>query len=179
MIGEHPKIRGGLMKHKWVDRYGWKRIILWDNTNITIPAPSDADTNRETYSAYYDENCAKGGVLAQFCGWIGTLELWAGAISDTDYLTTAGILKLQDEFSKKDNSLRNLPFLNIMDKGYRILLAAWRAGKQLLLQPFYAKSDRKFNTNEVLVSSTVASDRSGNERAVNVAKRARMLRDSL
>ena len=58
-------------------------------------------------------------------------------------------------------------------------MAAWRAGKQLFLQPAFVRSDRKFNTREVNRSSTVASDRSGNERAVNVAKRAGVLKRGL
>jgi hypothetical protein len=57
--------------------------------------------------------------------------------------------------------------LNILDKCYRCVLAAWRAGGQLLLQPLFAKSDRKFTSNEVLLSGAVATDRSANERAVN------------
>jgi hypothetical protein len=43
---------------------------------------------------------------------------------------------------------RELAFTNVLDKGYRCVLAAWRAGGQLLLQPFFAKSDRKFSSNE-------------------------------
>jgi hypothetical protein len=61
---------------------------------------------------------------------------------------------------------RELAFTNILDKGYRCVLAAWRAGGQLLLQPFLAKSDRKFSSNEVLLSGAVATDRSANEHAV-------------
>ena len=71
---------------------------------------------------------------------------------------------------------KGIPFTNIVDKGYRCIMAAWRVGKQLFLQPAFARSDRKFNTREVNRSSTVASDRSGNERAINVAKRAGVLK---
>jgi hypothetical protein len=39
-----------------------------------------------------------------------------------------------------------------------------------VLQPFFAKSDRKFSSNEVLLSGAVATDRSANERAVNRLK---------
>ena len=48
-------------------------------------------------------------------------------------------------------------------------------GKQLILQPAYKKSERKFTSAEVLLSAAVAADRSGNERAVNVAKRCFIL----
>jgi hypothetical protein len=75
---------------------------------------------------------------------------------------------------------KRIPFTNIVDKGYRrCIMAAWRAGKQLFLQPAFARSDRKFNTREVNRSSTVAPDRFGNERAVNVAKRAEILNRGL
>ena len=65
--------------------------------------------------------------------------------------------------------------MGLSTKGYRCIMVAWPAGKQLFLQSAFARSDRKFNTREVNRSSTVASDRSGNERAVNVAKRAGVL----
>ena len=44
-----------------------------------------------------------------------------------------------------------------------------------MLQPFFAKSDRKFNSREVLLSGAVASDRSANERAVNRMKESGMI----
>jgi hypothetical protein len=44
---------------------------------------------------------------------------------------------------------KGIPFTNIVDKGYRCIMAAWRAGKQLFLQLAFATSDRKFNTREV------------------------------
>jgi hypothetical protein len=64
-----------------------------------------------------------------------------------------------DEFQKRfvellDSSTggKNLPFTNILDKGYQSILAAWRTGGQVLLQSFFAKSDRKFSSREVLLS---------------------------
>ena len=63
-----------------------------------------------------------------------------------------------------------------MDKGYRCITAAWRAGRQECLQPSFARSDRKFQDHETLLSASVAADRSGNERAVNVSKRSGMLK---
>ena len=71
-----------------------------------------------------------------------------------------------------DEGNKDIKFTNITDKGYRCRMAAWRTGKQLLLQPFFAKADRKFSSKEVLASAKIASHRSGNERAVKVAKRA-------
>mmetsp|Transcript_7338 Transcript_7338/g.20314 ORF Transcript_7338/g.20314 Transcript_7338/m.20314 type:complete len:274 (-) Transcript_7338:192-1013(-) len=131
---------------------------------------------RSFWNHYYHENCGKGGVFVQPCGWQGTYPLWTGAISDTDYLNNAGILEMQKEYAAKfaaeTNSEEN-PFVNVVDKGFRSIVAAL---KQLLLQPFFAKSDQKFNTHQVLTSAAIAADRAGNERAVDVAKRAGMLK---
>jgi hypothetical protein len=152
-----------LMSAWWYNKYGTKRVILWDDTNINIPAASDSHLNRHTYSAYYAGNVAKGAVFLQLCGWMGTWELWAGAISDTEYQARSGVFKYMQWFV--DDFDKGIPFTNIVDKGYLCIMAAWQAGKQLFLQPAFARSDRKFNTREVNRSSTVASDRSGNERA--------------
>ena len=47
-----------------------------------------------------------------------------------------------------------------------------RTGKQLVVQPEWAESDKKFGRKKTMLSASVATDRSGNERAVNVCKRA-------
>ena len=64
--------------------YSNKRVIFWDNTNIKLPQPSDATAQRNTYSAYYAGNVGKGAVFIQPSGWMGTHDLWMGAVSDTD-----------------------------------------------------------------------------------------------
>ena len=48
-----------LVSSWWLGKYGGKRVIMWDDTNINIPAVSDAHLNRHTYSAY---NGAKDSV---------------------------------------------------------------------------------------------------------------------
>jgi hypothetical protein len=107
-----------------------------------------------------------------------TIELsTAGAISETEYQTRSSVFEYMQWFI--DRFDKGISFTNIVDKGYRCFMTAWRAGKQLFFQPAFAKSDRKFNTCEVNRSSKVASDRSGNERAVNVAKRAGVLKRGL
>jgi len=65
-----------------------------------------------------------------------------------------------------------LPFTNIYDKGYRAKMIAWKTGKQRVLQPVWAESDRRFGMNDTLLSAVVATDCSGNERAVLVSKRS-------
>ena len=67
-------------------------------------------------------------------------------------------------------------FLNICDKGYRAKLVAHREGGQLVLQPDFAESDKRFSSSQTLRSASVATDRGGNEQAVNVAKRAWFLK---
>ena len=99
-----------------------------------------------------------------------------GAISDTDYMEKSGILGFQQEFQEKDTGTSpTIPFTNLVDKGYRNVLAAWRSGGQLMLQPYFAKSDRKFNSEQVLLSGAVAADRSANERAVKRMKLCGMI----
>jgi len=151
--------------------YKNKRAIMWDMTNIVIPKPGDADLQRRTYSKYYGHNCFKGSVGLQLCGWIITYDLWLGAVSDTMYQEKCGVLKLQEDFARYDKvDDKEIPFLNIFDKGYRIRLAAWRNGNQLVLQPHFAKSDEKFSGKATLSSASMAADRSANERAVRLAK---------
>ena len=146
---------------------------MWDMTNIPAYGFSDADFNRMTYSKYYAMNCFKGGIFCQLCGWIGTADLWTGAVSDTDYNKRAGYLQEQEQYQNKD--LVNqavVPFTNIYDKGYRAKMVAHRAGKQRVLQPVWAESDRRFGRDDTLLTASVATDRGANERAVNVCKRS-------
>jgi hypothetical protein len=71
------------------------------------------------------------------------------------------------------------PFINIVNKGFRSTLAAWRHGRQMILQPAFSKSDRRFNSNELISSAAIAADRSANERAVKVCKRSGFLERGL
>ena len=161
----------GLRGPRWDSSYSDKRIIFWDNTDIRLSTPSDAEFQRNTYSAYYAGNVAKGAVFIQPSGWMGTHDLWMGAVSDSEYFVKSGILRQQQEFIQThDADAAEYPWINILDKGYRVVEAAWREGRQFVLQPTFAKADKKFTSREVIRSSTVASDRGGNERAVRLAK---------
>ena len=112
-------------------------------------------------------------MFLQLCGWLGTEALWSGGISDSLYQMKTNIFKKQNEFSKNDLvNGEKIPFTNIFDKGYRLTLLACQEGKQLTQQPVFARSDEKFTGKETLRSGSLASDRSGNERAVKVSKRA-------
>ena len=170
-----------LRKEKWDAKYAKKRIVMWDDTNIAFNfKPGSAKNQRTTYSSYYSMNCAKGGVFLQLSGWMGVAELWVGGTSDSFYQEKAGILEQQKKFAEDDIVAGEyIPFSNILDKGYRIIKAAWRAGKQECIQPTFASSDRRFTSVEALISASVAADRSGNERAVNQSKRSGLLKRGL
>ena len=92
-------------------------------------------------------------------------------MSDTSYQEKSGIFEIQRLFQENDKIKDSvIAFLNIFDKGYRNRLAAWRHGRQLTLQPTFAKSDQKFRRRETLSSASVASERAANERAVRLVK---------
>ena len=69
--------------------------------------------------------------------------------------------------------------MSIFDKGYRVNLMAWQHGRQEVRQPVFARSDRKFRGDENLISASIATDRSGNERAVRMAKLSGLLQRGL
>ena len=125
-------------------------------------------------------NCAKGGVFLQLCGWLGVEKLWVGATSDSHYQIHNKIFEKQRDFAAKDlYKGKHIPFTNVFDKGYRLTLEAHRAGEQECIQPIFAKSDRRFARDETVVSASVAADRSGNERAVNMAKKSGYIKRGL
>lgn len=171
-----------LRKPKWSRKYrernGRKvRPIMWDMTGIKSYAFGDADTQRNTWSKYYAGNCFKGAIGVQLAGWIVLWALWSGNVSDTDYNKRAGYLEAQSLFQNDDKvDDQVLPFTNIYDKGYRARAACWRHDKQLIAQPVFGKSDQRFKGSDTLYSASLASDRGGNERGVNVSKRCGVIK---
>jgi hypothetical protein len=104
----------------------------------------------------------------QLMGWQGVGDLWTGRVTDTDYTKCEGFLQAQHAFQERDKVTidgeeRVLPFLNIFDKGFRVNMAAWAEGQQLVLQLYFAKSDRRFDRLQTLASASVALDRGANE----------------
>ena len=166
-----------LRKQKWELKYGEKngvkiRPVMWDMTGIKAYQFGAADLQRDTYSKYYAGNCFKGGIFCQLCSWMGVHDSWGGNVSDTDYHKNSGYLEEQAEFQKKDKvGGEVLPFTVILDKGYRARAVNWRHDGQLTAQPVYGKSDQRFKGSQTMLSASIASDRGGNERAVNVSKR--------
>ena len=61
-----------LRDSKWNAKYPTQRIIMWDDTNVPFNfKPSAAVNQRTTYSSYYSQNCAKGGVFCSSVdGWV-------------------------------------------------------------------------------------------------------------
>jgi hypothetical protein len=168
-LEEDEKLRNGT---RWAACRG-VRVIMWDTTNVHLAKMMDAASQRWTFNPYYSENCAKGGIGCQLCGWILTTEHWTGAVSDDDYFIREGVLERQQNFAQDEAESRqegNIPFDNTLDKGYRAREAAWRHGKQTISQPAFAKSDKKFTGLQTLRSAAIASDRGANERAVRICK---------
>jgi len=171
-----------LRKQKWEMKYGERngvktRPIMWDMTGIKAYQFGAADLQRDTYSKYYAGNCFKGGIFTQLCGWGGVHELWGGNVSDSNYNELAGYLDEQWEFQKVDLVDGHVVvFTNIYDKGYRARAICYRKGRQLVAQPVYAKSDERFKGSDTILSASVASDRGGNERGVNISKRAGVIK---
>lgn len=154
---------------------------MWDNTNINLSfQPSCADEQRLTYSQYYAGNCAKAGVFMQLCGWMGVESLWVGATSNSHYLKHTKTFEKQQRFAKEDKvDGKEIPFSVMLDKGYHVNLPAFRADKQQVMQPTFAKSDKKFTGQETIYSASIASHRGANERGVNRSKLCGYLRRGL
>ena len=157
------------------------RIIMHDMTNIPLPQPADADMNSATWNTYYNMCCAKGGVFTQLCGWEGTLELYIDATGDSDYIRKTKILEEQRDFMDADKQIDGsiVPFINVFDKGYRVLLDCFSQGRQLCWQPAFARSDQRYRSHDVLHTATVAYTRSGNERSVRHMKRSGLIKRGL
>ena len=73
---------------------------MWDMTNVSAVKFEAAELQRATFSEYYSENCFKGGVGIQLCGWLVAWDLWGGGVSDTDYNALAGYLEVQQRFQE-------------------------------------------------------------------------------
>ena len=70
-----------LRDEKWNSKYKGKSLVFWDTTGLKLHTPSNAMLQRLMYSAYYAGNVARGGIFVQLCGWLGTHELYPGAMS--------------------------------------------------------------------------------------------------
>jgi DDE superfamily endonuclease len=171
-----------LRTSKWENEFSTSRLVMWDNTNVLLCfMPTDAEAQRNTYSAYYGGNVGKGGVFIQPCGWMGTHELWVGSVSDTEYMLKSKAFEMQQQYiEERDPLSSHVPWLNMFDKGYRNIGGhAHQTGGQLVVQPNFAKSDERFNTYQTLRSASVAKIRAGNERAVRTVKTCKYISNGL
>lgn len=120
-----------LRRDKYSVRHQDKQVVFWDMTDTLLPMLTDADLQRLTWSQHYPHNVGKGGVGVQPCGRTMTFPLWTGVISDTDYLNNAGILEMQKEYAAKfaaESGSEENPFVNIVDKGFRSIVALFGRG---------------------------------------------------
>ena len=125
----------------------------------------------------------KEGVGMQLCGFLIAEDLWGGGASDSLYHAVAGYLEEQQKFQEMDrvfdavkNMYKVVAFLNLLDRGFRAKMAAWKRGKQQTIQPPSCKSDERFKGRTTVYAAGIAHDRSGNERGVNVCKRSALLK---
>ena len=60
-----------------------------------------------------------------------------------------------------------------------MLLSAWQAGKELVLQPDFKTSDKKFRGKQLIASAVITEDRLVNERAVRLGKSCGYIKNRL
>ena len=97
-------------------------------------------------------------MFLQLCGWMGVETLWVGATSDSYYQEQTKIFEDQETFAATDLvDNKVIPFSNILDKGYCVNVPAWRHGRQLVIQPTFVKSDRRFSTRNTVHTADVAT----------------------
>lgn len=102
-----------------------------------------------------------------------------GAVTDSDYFSRSGILPLQEEFLRlyDPEHLQNT-WINILDRGYKVVGECYARGKQHCLQPTFSRaSEPKFSADDTQLTAAVASDRGANERAVKMAKLSKFVSD--
>ena len=147
------------------------RLVMHDMSDMPMNRAADAELNRALYSSYYGGPCAKGGIFTQLCGWEGTYELFTGSVGDSDYVRQSGILELQENFQNIDidHNGKVIKFINLFDKGYRVLLDCMEQS-QLCWQPVFARSDERYGSYATLLTAALAYTRSGNERSVKHLK---------
>ena len=149
----------------WVEKYGAGRYALWDTTDVPLEGkPSAMLLQQLTYSEYYGGNVLKAGVGMTEFDWLIPGPLTT-SVTDTHYMTLAGILKRQQDVGELDAGAP--PYANITDKGMKAERAAWDHGRQTLLTPsFKAKGQQHISPLQLLLTTCVAKDRAANERMV-------------
>jgi hypothetical protein len=152
------------------------RLVLHDNLKMDMTKPTKEDIQKLLFHQSEfngDGSCvAKGGVTVQPCGWIGTLELFCGGLTDTKYIQATNLLEDQQRAVNDERmSTRGgggdaiitppkyEPFVNIFGRGYQCFdrnesLESYSHGGQLCLQPFMSSSSNNKNTS---IASTFLS----------------------
>ena len=134
-----------LRKEHWNEIIGdrYIRMIMHDMSNLSI---DQTELHRATFSQHYGRNCGKDGVFTQLCGWEGVIETFTGSVGDDDYVDKSKILEIQQKFAEGDPEFYGtvIPFLNVFDKGYQVLLDCYKHGGQLCWLPVFRKSDERY-----------------------------------
>jgi hypothetical protein len=104
-----------------------------------------------------------------------------GSVSDTKYMIKSEAFECQQRFIEdRDPLFSHIPWLNMLDKGYCIIGGhAFQNGRQLIVQPNFAKSDQRFNSYQTLRSTSIAKIRAGNERVVRKVKNCKYISSGL
>ena len=105
------------------------------------------------------------------CGWERLLKLYTGTVGDSKYIKAMKTLELHENFAKYDVTIGHdvIPFTNIFDKGYRLMLDCI-THEQTCWQSMFGRGNHRYGTFGVLLTVLVASTRSGNERSVKRPK---------
>ena len=100
---------------------------------------------------------------------MGNEDLWGVSVNDSDYNNISGYLQEQQKFKETDlvfdaasGVSKIVPFLIVLDRGYRAKMSAWKHGKQLMLQPPLSRSDERFRERKTVYAADISHDRSGN-----------------
>lgn len=149
---------------RWKKKYPNQRIHLWDTTDVRLAGkPSTGGIQSATHNSYYNGNVLHAAVGCTPFGWLMTVQLYPGALLDTDYLEVSGILSDQQQLALRDGGP---PVGNMLDKGFkRAEDARQRYGNQYFIQPSFRRR-ATFTPVEVLRTTKVASERNISERAV-------------
>jgi hypothetical protein len=102
-----------------------------------------------------------------------------GSISDSEYMIKSEVLQIQQKYLQMYDAQPKIPFTMILDKGYRITASAWGIAGTFVLQPSFARSDKKFTARQTIRNAAIASDRATNECAVRLSKLSGYIRTGL
>ena len=167
---------------KWKERYKGMRAAMWGIANVNLVYESSgADLQNITYSMNY-ATCYVNDVFLQLCSWSGDEHLWPGASVQVILVikNIPAYLKTNTSLHIRIQSIANISHLQVyLNKGYRVNLSAWWAGRHQFRQSTLPRSDRIFMTRETIHTSTVTMYWAGNECEINHKKQSSHIKKHL